>query len=310
MDDIFAPGPQVVALPVAGGGAPISIPVSPAGKQRPHSQPVKRSFRRSLLDLKDPFESAGRQMWNFTFSGSYDLDGQPPEPVAEEIRERLYKQLLDGNLADAQLQVVDFDDASRVEESARRFVVTSTNTRRHTLVTVNTYLRAYGDHLYFSVRSYILPPLSIWKLMMSVSLTYVLLSGASYVASVGWMLGLGFGGSYLFVMLAIIAFVFRKLIRNLLAGDPVLTALRKQFPKRFDWGTFNDDDVTAFLKTNLHLTLRTIASVLDAHGIETGGLRAIVQNLQTVNVNTGGGSIMGAVFGGTRNHAVATGVRA
>jgi hypothetical protein len=293
MDDIFAPAPQVVALPVAGGGAPISIPVSSVGKSHPHPQPLKRSFRRSFLDRKDPFESAGRQMWKFTFSSSYDLDGLPPEPVAEEIRERLNKQLLDGNLADAKLAVIDFDDASVMEESARRFVVTSTNTRRHTLVTVNTYLRAYGDHLYYSVRSYILPDLSVWKLLLALATiaTVFVLSGFVPMGRL--------------VLLVAACIYLRRFISDLLAGDTLRLALRKQFPGRVDSGSFDDDDATAFLKTNVSLTLRTIAEVLERHGINAEGLRTSIQRLEVINVNTGGGSIIGAAIGGIANRVAA-----
>jgi hypothetical protein len=298
MDDIFAPPSQIVATPALAGptmipAPPLSVPAATPPGKKPSPQLVRRSFRRSFLDRKDPFESAGRQMWKFTFSSSYDLDRQPPEPVAEEIRERLNEQLLDGNLADAQLQVIDFDDASISEEAPRRFVVTSTNTRRHTLVTVNTYLQAYGDHLYYSVRSYILPDLSLWKLLLA-----IITGGLAFALS-------GFVPMGRLAFLLAACTYLRRFISDLLAGDTLRLALRKQFPGRVDSGSFDDDDATAFLKTNVSLTLRTVAEVLERYGIDVEGLRMTIQRLEVINVNTGGGSIIGAAIGGIANRIAA-----
>ncbi len=297
MDDIFAPPQRIAAPPAPVAPAailapPMSIPAGPPGTGS-GPQPIRRSFRRSFLDRKDPFESAGQKMWKFSFSSSYDLDSQPPEPVVEEIRKRLNDQLLAGNLADAQLQAVDFDDASQVQEPARRFVITSTNTRRNTLVTVNTYLQAYGDHLYYSVRSYILPDLSVWKLLLA-----IITAGVVFVLS-----GFVPMGRLAFFLTA--CTYLRRFISDLLAGDTLRLALRKQFPGRVDSGSFDDDDTTGFLKTNVSLTLRTIAEVLERYGIDVGGLRANIQRLEVINVNTGGGSIIGAAIGGFANRIAA-----
>lgn len=70
-------------------------------------------------------------------------------------------------------------------------------------------------------------------------------------------------------------------------------------------GTFDDDDMTAFLKANVSLTLSTLATVLEKHGIETGGLRMIVQRMEINNVSTNGGSIIGAAIGGIANRIAA-----
>lgn len=303
MADPFSTVPRIVAAPPPGAAAPQGpVPQSPVRVQRPVPYPVQRAFRRNFLDRQDPFETAGRQIRHFTFCGSYELCGEPGGQVAEEIQTEMVQRLVHGNLADAAVELIDYSDAGFGDEPARRFVVTHTDTRRRTLVTVNAYVRAYGQHLYYSVRSYILPPLSIWKLLLGVLFTYIAFTRVDDVmATAGF-----YSRKQAFVVaVAVVAFAFRKLIRNLLAGDPVVTALRKQFPRRFDWGTFNDDDVAAFLKTSLRLTLGTIAAVLEEHGIGAAGLRAIVQNLQTINVQTGGGSIVGAVFGGAGNVATA-----
>jgi hypothetical protein len=300
MSELHSPATGILEAPASNGA---SIPRYSSGQRLFPLQGVSRSFRRGFLDRQDPFESAGRQMRNFTFSGSYEIpNGRPPE-LADEIRAEIHDRIMAGNIAAGELEVVDLNDAALDNEPARRFIVSHTDTRRRTLVTVNSYVQPYGQHLYYSVRSYILPPLSIWKLALALLFTYVMLTRADAIPFLGMLLYSESGIKSLLFGMATLAVVFGKLIRNVLAGDAVLTALRKQFQKRFDWGTFNDDDVSAFLKTNLDFTLGTIARVLERHGIEASGLRAIVQNLQTINVNNAGGSIIGAVFGGRGNSA-------
>lgn len=294
---------SILDPPASNGGAPPgTIRLHPA-RGRPLPQPVRRSFRRNFLDRQDPFESAGREISDFTFSGSYELLGEPPEQVAHEIRAEMVQELVQGNLASTNVEILDFNDEGAGDEPPRRFIVSHTDTTRQTLVTVNAYLQPYGEHLYYSVRSYLLPPLSIRKLLLALLFTFVMLTQVDNVPLLGVLLYSDSGMKALFFGLVVVSVVFRKLIGNLLAGDTLLTALRKQFPKQFDWGTFNNDDVSAFLKTNLKFTLGTIARVLERHGIEATGLQAVVQNLQTVNINNSGGSIVGAVIGGAGNRA-------
>lgn len=305
MDDIFARPPPATAPPLPPASRtpamipapPRSVPAAVVPATKPSPQPVRRSFRRNFLDRQDPFQTAGHQMPDFTFPGSYELNGAPGPQVVDEIHTRVVQRLVNGDLADAKVEVIDFDDAGMHGEPARRFVVASTDTRRGTMVTVNAFVQAYGDHLFFSVRSYLLPPLSIWKLLLSILIT------AAVYAVLDASLGVEPGPVPLIVTAIVAAVIFRKVIRNVLAGDPLLTALRKQFPQQLDWGTFNDDDVTAFLKTSLRLTLGSIASVLESHGIEVTGLKTIVQNIQTTNNYSASGTIVGAIFGGTGNNA-------
>jgi hypothetical protein len=304
----FLSSPPAPAPP--GTAPPGPITLHPGSRITGFAQPVQRSFRRSFLDRQDPFESAGLLARGFSFNGSYEVPGARPQDLADEIRQEIHARMAAGNLANAEVEMVDLDDARQHNEPLRRFVVSRTDTRRRTLATVNAYVQPYGQHLYYSVRSYLLPPLSWWKLAFALLFCYAVLRLAAREMELLRFFGMASSVPLLFSV-AFLAFVFRRLIRNLLAGDPVPTALRKQFPRRFDWGTFNNDDVAAFLKTNLDLTLGTIIRVLEKHGIDTGGLRAVVQNLQTVNVNNGstfnvntaGGGISGAVFGGTGNQA-------
>ncbi len=298
---------MTVTLP---SGTIVGMGTAPARRSGP--PPVQRSFRRFWLDRQDPFQNAGWRIENYP--GSFALRGQPGPQVVEEIQDRMVQQLVDGNLHGAEVDVVDFNDAGFPNEPARRFVVARTDTRRRTLVTVNAYVQAYGDHLYYVVRSYLLPPLSTWRLLRRMLIAAAAIWLVLVVAAV---VGFRMAGDASYdsppgssiVLLPAAAFVlalaFRRVLGNLLAGDGVSTAFRKEFPTRFDQGTFDDDDVRAFLKTSLQLTLGSIVSVLEARGIQVDGLKSIVQNIQTTTNHFASGTFVGAVFGGTGN--IATG---
>ena len=170
-------------------------------------------------------------------------------------------------------------------------------------MTVYAYFQPYGQHLFYSVRSYAVPSLNGWKLFGA------LLLGVKGLDLLVGLVVFGVGLEplsipFLILLGASLVFVCRNLIRNIVAGDSVWIAVRKQFPGAMNTGSFDHDDVAAFLKTNVALTLGTVAKVLERHGVETETLRQIVQNLHVTNIHTGGGGIIGAVFGGSGNSAV------
>ena len=68
---------------------------------------------------------------------------------------------------DAEVEIVDFDDARVKGEPPRRFVVTRTRTARKTPVNVNAYFQPYGEHLFYSVRSYTVPRLNLSRLLQT-----------------------------------------------------------------------------------------------------------------------------------------------
>lgn len=323
----------------------LAAPDAHVQRGRHHVPATARTvFRRNLLDRQDPFETSGVGQRDFTVSGSYKL---PPtlsaQQLADEIRSEIHASLVRGCVAGAEVEIVDFEDARVKGEPPRRFVVTRTRTARKTPVNVNAYFQPYGEHLFYSVRSYTVPKLNLvkllhtlWILLLVLSpilIPYIgkLVSGAAtdysnspisgatgfpsggesgfdmgensgYSAAEDSSRKGGFSMAPIIILLALVV-VLRKFLRNLFSGDSVSIALRKQFPGELGVGSFDDDDVIAFFKTNLDLTLAAISKVLEEHGIDTKALRTIIQNLQTINVNTGGGEIVGAVFGGTGNTA-------
>jgi hypothetical protein len=289
-------------------------PCQPSAAAAPAPPAVRTEFRRNLMDRQDPFETSGVVQRDFTVNGSYKL---PPatsaQQLADEIRAEIHESLVRGCVAGAEVEIVDFDDAKVQGEAPRRFVVVRTKTARKTPVNVNAYFQPYGEHLFYSVRSYTAPRLSVGKLVHTLGTLLFVVGPIVFLSIMDSMAGSGSygeseGGGFpivpIIVLLALI-FTFRKFLRNLFSGDPFSVALRKQFPGELNMGAFDDDDVIAFFKTNLDLTLEAISAVLERHGIDTKALRTIIQNLQTINVHTGGGEIVGAVIGG--NGSIATG---
>lgn len=299
---------QTDVIPVPASSIVLPAAGTPAVDVPAHTQALRalvRSFRKNFLDQQDPFECTGEPQEEFTFSGSYEMPtGKSAQEIADEIRAAIHGSLANGNLAHAEVEVVDFSDAVMHPEPPRRFIVTRTNTSRQTPITIYAYFQAYGEHLFYSVRSYAVPSMNGWKLLLALLIGFGLVGPLLALVGAAMMVRLSLGFLLLLLFGAGLTFLCRNFIRNIIAGDRVSIALRKQFPGAMTVGTFDDDDVVAFLKTNVALTLGTVAKVLERHGVETETLRQIVQNLHVTNIDTGGGGIVGAVFGGSGNSVV------
>jgi hypothetical protein len=289
-----APPPPAAGIPSLTIHRPSPVPAA-------YPPAIPKRFRRNFFDRQDPFEAAGVVMRRFTFSGNYELPpGESPQTVADEIRSEIHADVA-ANPAAAQFDVVDFNDARFRHEPGRRFLVLHTTTIRRTPVTINVYFQSYGSRLYYSVRSYAVPRLSLLKLASGLLLSLGFLPYTLPFLLVGSLLGPLFFVIPLLFSAVLFAAIFRTFTRSIVAGDRFSIALRKQFPGPLDRGTFDDDDIIGFLKINLSMTLGVISRVLEQHGVSTEELRTIIQNLHTTNINTGGGGIFGAIFGGSGN---------
>lgn len=269
------------------------VPVSPvraAAGTLPAA--VGRPFNRSPLDRKDPFESAGLPLDAFTFSSSFPVSRTEQEALVRDMHAALAHRLGAGSLPRAALQLVDFDDVAHRDEPARRYVAVSVETTRKTHMSVYTQFMPYGEHLYTTVRSYILPPLSVTRLVLTVLFALALYAVVSPTTS-------GFTG--LVLALGVMAWTFRGVIRNVLAGDDPVLALRKRFPRKFNSGTFNTDDTLAFFKSAMNLNLHAIQEVFERHDVPIDVIERARQQFNSVtNINTGAGTInsVGSVLGG------------
>jgi hypothetical protein len=280
-----------------------SLPLHDGQPARPAAATsvVRRRFGRHPLDRKDPFEPAGNLQRDFSFSSTIFLEGQAPDRVAEEIREEILRRVADDHVPGQVPLVVEFEDAGRPMEGARRYLVMEAHTSRSTIVSINVLVRGYGGHLYYSVRSYLLAPLSLVKVCGSASLLNVWLLASLFWSYHFWSLSAVLSVLVLAWNLAIPAFLLRKMLRALVAGSSFEMALRQQFPRIVDNGAFDADDVSTFLKTRVTLAMGSIATVLERYGIAPTPLREMVKHVHQTHIYTGGGSIIGSIIGGVAN---------
>ncbi len=282
------------------------VPSSNDDLRQPSSpiHPIIQLFHRGYLDRKDPFESAGVQLMDISSSSSFYIQEASTSEVEREIQESLYREFESWRSPCVRVQIVDHDDATIEDEPPRRFLVASLATTRDTQATVTFYTASYGQMLYYSIRSYVVPPLSVSKVIGAslVALPILPFLALSIIA-------LFAGASVLsllqaFVTLALVALVIsRKFVRNIRYGDSVHLALRKEFPSPGKLPTFDHDDVELFFKSHITFILTTISTVLERHGVDIAPIKHTVQNITTTTIDNRGGSlsIIDAVIGGIDN---------
>ena len=291
--------PEPAAAP--GNGRPAwrvgGVELSPA-------EIVRRPVNGTILDRSDPLEGAGAWLRDFSFAIAYPVDRDQQEKVVRELFGNVYGHVRDQSIPDAKVQVVDFDDVGAGNaEKPRRYVLIDAETRRRTHMSVFATFCGYGDHLYVSVQSFVLPPLSIWRATLAILFSFVLLRYGGAVSGV-----VGLGGLGLLLSLGVVAWYFRDVIRSLLAGDPPGLALRRRFPGRENLGTFNRDDVLMHFKSTVSLTLHAIQEVFEDNDIPIDVLERVGQTVDmSTNVSVNGGilNILGSIVGGAGNQASA-----
>lgn len=290
--------PDSVALPSAAapGTLPTVVTISDA-------QIARRDFNRGFLDRQDPLEGAGIPLHAFEFAASYPVKRALQPDLLNRLHANVYTRVRDGNVADAAAELVEFKDVKTGQrEAARRYVVIQSETARGTRMSVFTTFLTYGDNLYLAVNSFILPPISWWTTLFALAGTAVLL----LTSLQGGILGL-------LLYALILGFFFRDVLRDLSQGEPLDLALRKKFPKRGKYSTFNTDDMLMFFKSTLPLVLTSVQEVFEQAGVPVDVLERAIQNVNMVtNIDTRGGAVnaINSVLGGMGNRVSGGAARA
>jgi E3 ubiquitin-protein ligase DOA10 len=94
-----------------------------------------------------------------------------------------------------------------------------------------------------------------------------------------------------FVYVCIIGLVWWRLIEKIIEGCHVKTALRLEFNKSLDLGSFNLDDVLIFIKSNLYTMVTLVEDVFKEAGLPVDSLDAYRRSINNININTAGGAI-------------------
>lgn len=277
-------------------------PPPPAPTRRPDPAPasipvIKREFNGGILQRSDPMETAGLELERFGFVHSYTVEREHHRDLVEKLHGAIHQRMDDGDIPEVRLELVDFEDVKlRKSDPPRRYTIAESTTVRNTRMGIYSTFRTYGDHLYVSIRSFSLRPLSVGRMVMSLLLNAFLIFVLPGMIQDMYPIP-SLDATVRFAALAWMSWTYRGLFRSLLLREPVGDAFRRQFPKQHDPGSFNRDDILIFFQSALPALLGAVERVFKEAGIPVEVLQdaitQIVNNYNTsVNnhIDTAGGA--------------------
>jgi hypothetical protein len=172
---------------------------------------------------------------------------------------------------------------------------------------ITTLLRFFvnGDNLYLAADSYVLGKLKKRKLIFHSILLIIIVTTA--INPLVWFVPVSLLFIPIFLVLWYLYSTWIKFIQALSQRESFITALRINFPKNISDNAFDLDDIFMFLKIIYPLMISSLEEVLRKHGLLDEDLTTVLKDIRknisqtTINVNTGGGGIIGAIFGGNNN---------
>lgn len=257
--------------------------------------------------FKDPANSAGLYIASSSLYQTYRVDRNRVKPICETLYQHLIEQVGTQNLGDARFRIVTYREDSmgfsqvntkEYDNQERTYILITRDTLRSTRATILVRFLTYGGNIYVGVDTYILGQLNLCafarKLVLTVIIPWFAIAPLSFIPGINQLL--------FFVYLCLIAFSWGGLIQRVLQVGDIKTALRLEFNKSLDLGSFNLDDVVMFIKSTLHTTVTSIRDVFEQEGLPIETLDAFVQNINVSNVNqTFTGSVGGVTGKGTVN---------
>jgi hypothetical protein len=262
-----------------------------------------RSFGGGFLDRDDPLEGAGIFLNGFSFASSYPVDPDKHQTIIQQLFGNVYGHVHGNTIPGTEVQVVDFDDVRTGRgESARRYVLIDRETQRSTRMSVFATFRSYGDYLYVSVDSYVLPPLALGRPILLLLLIYFIMKSATQ------LLGMFSGSAVLFlwmVVLSVLAWNHRGVLRSMRAGDSFVMALRRKYHSHGYSGTFNADDVLMHFKSTTLMIVEAMQGVFEKNDIPLDLLNRVRENINmSASINVSGGilNFIGNLVGGSGNN--------
>ncbi|ACK74158.1 hypothetical protein PCC7424_5596 (plasmid) [Gloeothece citriformis PCC 7424] len=278
-------------------------------------------INRVFFDKEDPEQLRGTWLKNFSFSFNRNLaliDRFSKRRIAFKdqsklytVREDLYKDILirldeykknDYHLTEQlHFKLINYRDYKYENDRDRIYLEIVRNTIRCTKIT--TFLRFFvnGDNLYIAADSYALGRMSKRKVLWQTIILFLLISPGTWFIYV-FTVGLG-----LVVALWYLYSSWINFIRSLFQGEPFLSALRVNFPKNIKSNAFDLDDSYMFLKSIYPLIISSLEDTLRKHNLLDKDLEEILKGISndigktSINIDTGGGGIIGSVISGLNN---------
>lgn len=294
------------------------------------------NINRGFFDKAHPSELLGKSLNQWRIRLNYDLKSEVEgleSSTIQQVRADIYTEIIQrlqaGQLDDPHAskftyRLIEYSDVKhRNQDRERIYLRIERETLRGTLTTVLFRVYKHGDYLYISADSYAIGALKFWSAafhsllliifffalgLPAVASFFAMLASLSdpYTASLGLMgffSGLGLG----FLYWLYISTFWINVIKALFQSEGFLPSLRQGFYQDVTSNSFDVDDVLMFLKVLWPLIIGAIQAALAKNGIhlktERDYLQEIAENSanQGITVNTGGGGIFGAIFGGSNN---------
>jgi len=114
-----------------------------------------------------------------------------------------------------------------------------------------------------------------------------------------------------FVISGIIAVIYLykvwiDVIRSLVQKEPLTEALRQKFNNNVSNNSFDEDDTLMYLKSIFPLIIDSVRAALDTNDLLKEDIvdkldKFLETGQQVINVDTGGGNILGSILGGKSN---------
>ncbi len=268
-----------------------------------------QSINRGFFDRKHPGDLRGdlfrgfRISYNKTISLDFiDKMINIRQDLYKKIYENLHKVQNKDSILEKNLRfriICYIDDKYKDTDRERLYIELIFDTIRSTKITTLCRFFVHGNNLYIGSDSYALGKVSIIKLLFQV---YILLNLIP-------LLPILFS---FFIIPGILALWYLystwiNFFRALFQGENFWYALRINFPKNISDSSFDIDDSLIFLKSVLPIILVSMKEALRKNDIIEKELEdyldEMIENFgrQTININTGGGGIFGAIIGGLNN---------
>lgn len=262
-----------------------------------HNQDSNKPFveriqyiNRFLLDKKHPEENLG--IWFPYLSASTMFPTLiENESIIDDLIESLYNNLylkLENTLKkdelNVKLEAILFKDQQVSFDKKRLYFIIKNRTVRKTEITTLCRFYKSGNRIYIALDSYGLGQIKWFPFLRNI-----------FIFIVTFLLTMPFLGIPA-IFLGLL--MWKNIIKGLKQGETFERAIRQTYPKRIDHNSFDDDDVTMYLKSLLPLILDCVEETFGEYGIDIREVvQQIVQNIQINNNVTGNNNTVGNLSG-------------
>jgi hypothetical protein len=214
------------------------------------------------LNLDSPTDGAGLELPAFSTYQTYHVDRNKVDRICEKLYSNVLDSVGQGSLGSSKARLIKYRDNISLEE--RKYIIISHNTASKTRISVFIRFLSCGDNLYIGLDTYVLGGLAEIKFFLAI----------------------------LVILLFLVpVFIWIKALSRIRHEGDFWIAMRQTFPGKMVSGPFDFDDIVRFSKSALHSSAIAIREVMVDEGLPIDNLDSFVQNINNINVSTGGGNL-------------------